>query len=90
MEQKSEIYEHEVENNMKPEENPNEVELTAEKVITFLIEIALMFSGIVAVFAIVWAQWGIFKVSATIFLALVFGIVVGAYLSETLGKIFKR
>ena len=70
--------------------NPNEVELTAEKVVTFLIEIALMFSGIVAVFAIVWAQWGIFKVAATIFLALVFGIVVGAYLSETLGKIFKR
>lgn len=89
MEQKSEIYEHEVKNGLKSEENPKEVELTAEKVVTFIIEIALMFSGIVAVFAIVWAQWGIFKVAATIFLALVFGIVVGAYLSETLGKLFK-
>lgn len=89
MEQKSEIYEHEVKNGLKSEENPNEVEVTAEKVVTFIIEIALMFSGIVAVFAIVWAQWGIFKVAATIFLALVFGIVVGAYLSETLGKLFK-
>lgn len=89
MEQKSEIYEHEVKNGLESEENPNEVELTAEKVVTFIIEIALMFSGIVSVFAIVWAQWGIFKVAATIFLALVFGIVVGAYLSETLGKLFK-
>ena len=70
--------------------NPNEVELTAEKVVTFIIELTLIVSGMVAVFSIVWAQWGIFKVAATIFLAIIFGIVVGAYLSETLGKIFKR
>ena len=70
--------------------NPNEVELTADKVITFIIEIVLLLSGIVAVFALVWAQWYIFKAASTIFLAIIFGIVVGSYLSETLCKLFKR
>jgi len=69
--------------------NPNEVELTAEKVVVFIIEVTLIVSGIVAAFSIVWSQWAIFKVAITIFLAIIFGIGVGAYLSETLGKLFK-
>ena len=88
-EQTSATYNHEVENNLRIEEDPKEVVLTAEKVGTFLVEITLILSGCVAVVALVWGWWTIFKTALTIFIAVIFGIGLGYYLQSTLGKLFK-
>ena len=90
MEQKSEIYEHEVKNGLKSEENPNEVELTAEKAIVFIVEVILILSGIVAVFSAIWAKWTAFKVAVSVFLGIIAVVGVCEYFRTTVGKIFRK
>ena len=70
--------------------NPNEVELTAEKVVVFIIEVILILSGIVAVFAAIWAKWTAFKVALSVFLGIIAVVCVCEYFRSTVGKIFKR
>ena len=82
-------YNHEVVNNLLTDKDPKEVELTAEKVGTFLVEITLILAGCVAVVALIWGWWTIFKTALTIFIAVIFGIGLGYYLQSTIGKLFK-
>ena len=70
--------------------NPNEVELTAEKVIIFIVEVAIIISGIVAMFAAIWGSWTTFKVALSVFVGILAFVGVWNYLSETLCKLFKR
>ena len=73
------------------QENPkNEVVVTAKKALTFIAEVVLIISLVVALFAAIWARWTVAKVAISVFLAVIVAICVYDYLSTTVGKIFKK
>lgn len=73
-----------------PKEEPKDVVVTARKALTFIAEMVLIISLVVALFAAIWARWTVAKVAISVFLAVVVAICVYEYLSTTIGKIFKR
>ena len=71
-------------------ENPKEVILTSEKVVMAIIGLIMFISGVATLFAAIWCRWYIFKLSLTIFLAMVIGTAVGYYIANHIGKLFKK
>lgn len=60
--------------------------LTSEKVVEIIITLAMALSCIVAVFALIWANWPVFRVALTFFFAILFGVAFGYYMADKFGK----
>lgn len=59
---------------------------TSEKVGEFIIGLVLALSFIVAVFALIWANWTVLRASLTIFFSVLIGVVFGYFLYDRFGK----
>ena len=70
--------------------NPNEVELTADKVLEFIWGSILVGSAVVALFALIWCRWHLFQAALTIFFALILGTALGYYLSHLFDRLFSK
>lgn len=59
---------------------------TSEKVAEFIIGLVLALSFIVAVFALIWANWTVLRASLTILFSVLIGVVFGYFLYDRFGK----
>lgn len=64
------------------QENPKEIEVTLDMVLEFLVSAVLVVSGLVALFALIWAKWTAFKVALTVFVAVSLATAFGYHIAD--------
>lgn len=68
-----------MEQNTEPK---NEPVVTAAVALEFIAGLILAVSGLVALFALIWAKWSVFRVSLTVFVSVVLLTAFGYYIDN--------
>lgn len=61
-----------------------------EKVVEIVFGIVLLFSGLCALYSLIWANWPVFQLSVTIFVTVCIGIAFGFFMANYFEKIFRK
>lgn len=75
---------------MENENTPKEIELTTEKVVMFIIEVVLIISGLSTLYSLIWANWPAVQLSATIFVTMIIGIIIGYWMVDMMERLTKK
>lgn len=67
---------------MENENNPQEIELTSEKVVKAILVLVFILSGLASLYSLIWANWPVFQFSVTIFVSMIIAGVFGYLLVQ--------